>query len=190
MWTSCCLCDRGGARLCADCRARFALPRAGFLGTASPIAAFAYEGAARDLVLGLKLRARRPHADPLVAGMVAAVYRRGLLGDLLTWVPGRREDIRRRGYDHAALLARRLADELGLPCRSLLTRTRAISDQSALEREQRRHNVAAAFAARPCSGAVVLVDDVMTTGATAEACSAALRESGACSVEVVVAARA
>lgn len=118
------------------------------------------------------------------------MYRAGLVGEVITWVPGRRRDIRRRGYDHAALLAAGLAAELGLPRSPLLRRVRTTDDQSELSRAGRRANVTGAFSARRCPPRVVLVDDVVTTGATVDSCEAALRSAGARSIEVVVAALA
>jgi predicted amidophosphoribosyltransferase len=141
-------------------------------------------------VLGLKLDARRPFAEPLVAAMVDEVRRRGLDAGVVTWVPGRRRDIRRRGFDHAEVLARGLARRLGLGARSTLRRVDARPDQTTLSGAARRRNLRGAFAARPCPQTVALVDDLVTTGATASACAAALRRAGAPSVEVIAACRA
>ena len=154
------------------------------------LAAWAYEGAARSLVLDLKLRGRRPAAAPLVAAMCEEVARPGVAGEALTWVPGRRSDALRRGFDHAEVLARSLAARLGLPAVALLERTSARPDQTALGAAERRLNLAGAFRARPWDRPVVVVDDLVTTGATARACAAALDVAGASQVEVLAACRA
>lgn len=99
----------------------------------------------------------------------------------------------RRGYDQAALLTRALARATGLPsCSTLLRRIRATRRQVGLTEAERTENVHGAFAVRgPVPpGPVVLVDDVFTTGATARAAGAALREAGARPVYVLTLARA
>jgi len=140
--------------------------------------------------LGLKLRGRRGYGAVLAEGMARVVQREGLGGSLVTWVPGQRQDVLDRGFDHAAVLARGVAARLGLPRRSLLVRTGFREDQAALGRSERFSNLEGAFRARPVSGAVVLVDDLVTTGATAGACARALLGAGATSVEVLAACRA
>jgi predicted amidophosphoribosyltransferase len=154
------------------------------------VAAWAYEGVPRALVLALKIRGLRPAAAPLAAGMVAAARSAGLRGAILVWVPGRRADMRRRGFDHAELLARTVAGELGLPARPVMTRLGRTPDQACLSRTARRRNLVGAFGARPCSGPVVLVDDVVTTGATVDVCARALLAAGASSVEALAPCRA
>ena len=188
---SCVGCGASGVVLCDRCFASLNRAHGGTVdGVERVLAGFAYEGVARGLVLGLKLRHRRGCGAPLVAGMARVVYRRGLLGSLVTWVPGRRRDILDRGFDHAALLARGVSRELGLRRRGLLVRTGRSADQTDLGRAERFSNLEGAFRARPVRGRVVLVDDLVTTGATAGACARALLEAGATSVEVLAACRA
>lgn len=189
---SCLGCASRRALLCPACRARLPPP-----GPGAPIrhvdrvvAAWPYEGAARALILDLKVAGRRAAAAPLVDAMVAAARAQGLRGDVLAWVPGRPGDRRRRGFDHAELLARGLARRLGLPARPLLSRIADPLDQSGLSARERWRNLRHAFAADRSPAAVVVVDDVVTTGATAAACAAALRRAGADHVEIVAACRA
>jgi len=116
--------------------------------------------------------------------------------DLLVPVPLHRRRLFRRRYNQAALLAVALSNLTGVPtARDLLVRHRAtvsLGDKSAAERAE---EVAGAFALRPgrreqlAGRSVVLVDDVMTSGATANACAAVLLEGGAHHVDVLVAAR-
>jgi predicted amidophosphoribosyltransferase len=123
--------------------------------------------------------------------MASEVSRRGLLGNLLTWVPARSSDNRQRGYDHAEVLARALAGRLGLRAEPLLNRRGTAEDQTGLNKEERRRNLEHAFApGGPCTQPVVLVDDVITTGATLAACARALRKAGVPRVEAVVACSA
>jgi predicted amidophosphoribosyltransferase len=188
----CLRCGSFGGALCDGCLVRLtpASPAGSVEGVDRVIAGFAYEGVARSLVLGLKLRHRRGHGAALAEGMARAVRRRGILGSVITWVPGRRWDVLDRGFDHAAVLARGVAVRLGLPRRGLLLRSGHRSDQAALGRAERFSNLEGAFRSRPVSGAVILVDDLVTTGATAGACARALLEAGATSVEVLAACRA
>jgi ComF family protein len=141
-------------------------------------------------VLGLKLRQRRTFAEPLADGMARATQSKGLLGEVITWVPGRRRDILDRGFDHAEVLARATARRLGLPAMGLLARTGHVADQSGLGRAERFANLEGAFSCRRAQGRVVLVDDLVTTGATAGACAEALLAGGATYVEVLAACRA
>lgn len=153
------------------------------------LAAWEYEGPARDLVLSLKLKGSRPVGAAAAAAMAATALREGLIGDLLTWVPARSADARSRGYDHAEVLAQEVGHRLGLPVRPLLARALDRPDQSGLSAAQRRRNLRGAFEARHWPGPVVLVDDVVTTGATASACAGVLRAAGATGVEVLAACR-
>lgn len=189
----CASCGRRGSWLCSAC-VETAKPPAvspSPAGVDRVIAPWAYEGGPRSLLLALKLRHLKAAALPLVDAMVAASRRAGLDGDCLTWVPARRRDRAARGFDQAEILARGVAGQIGLPALPLLVRRGVQLDQSELDRTARLTNLHGAFAA-PGSvpGNVILVDDLVTTGATAMACAAALRRSGATCVSVLTACRA
>lgn len=188
----CLACGVGGNALCASCAGELKPPLsdAAIAGVDAAFAPWEYDGVARALLLGLKLRAKRPYAEPLARAMVGELHRCGSRGTLLTWVPGRRRDIARRGFDHAELLARSVGRATGLPRAPVLIRTQDTRDQTTLGAAARRHNLIGAFAARSCSGTMLLVDDLITTGATAAACARALRRAGAKRVEVLAACRA
>ena len=114
--------------------------------------------------------------------------------DLLVPVPLHRRRERERGFNQSRLLARRVACAWGVPLRAdVLARAAATLPQTDLGAAERRANVRGAFALRrPDAVAgrhVVLVDDIMTTGATAGACAALLQEAGAATVGVVTVAR-
>ena len=101
-----------------------------------------------------------------------------------------------RGYNQSELLARDLARRLGLPCAPrLVARVRNTATQTKRDRSERRRNMDGAFAVRParapfCAGKrVLLVDDVMTTGATFAAAARALRDAGAARVLCLSVAR-
>jgi competence protein ComFC len=115
--------------------------------------------------------------------------------DVAVPVPLHRQRERERGYNQADLIARPLAKQLDLPYRAvLLVRTRPRPNKQILSLEERWESVRGAFATRPGSQVdnlrVLLVDDVMTTGATLDACAKALRAAGAKSVIGLTVARA
>ena len=156
-------------------------------------------------------------AGPLGAAMARRWARAGAGGDVLVPVPVHAERARRRGYDQAELLARAAAADLGLPYAPILERARATIAQFDLDRAMRATNVRGAFRLKPRPGAsgalaghlqardalahgdadllplagrwVVLVDDVVTTGATLTACAVPLLAAGALGVSAVTVAR-
>ena len=105
--------------------------------------------------------------------------------------PSARDRLRERGFNPALEIAKVVAKRLALPCAvDAVSRTRATAPQPGLGRNARRHNLEAAFACRSrLAGHVAIVDDVMTTGATADALATVLRRAGAARVSVWVVAR-
>jgi len=155
-------------------------------------AAWRHDGPARTLVLRLKHRNEAAAARVLAQGMAQAARRMALPpGTVLTWVPMPTRRQRMRGIDHGFCLASALGKELGLPVRPLLRRTRSTAIQARLDRQQRRTNLLHAFGAlEAIDFPVLLVDDVYTTGATANACTEALLAAGAPWVKVITATQA
>lgn len=149
-----------------------------------------YEGAARDLVLALKLRSQRGAAVPLADALAGAIQTRGTTASTVTWVPARRSDIRRRGFDHAEEIARALAGRIGLPAVATLRRAAPSPDQTTLSAAQRRSGLRGVFSALDPPDRVLLVDDLVTTGATASSCAHALRAAGSYLVDLAAPCRA
>lgn len=179
----------GPAPACDTCLAAWPRPLGGTtpVGVSAVVAGAAYAGVARGAVKALKLEGR-PGVAPLLAAPLAAHPALPDAGWLLVPVPlhpGRR---RRRGYNQAKLIARAIARLSGHRVADVLRRTRATGRQTKLGRAARAANLDGAVACRrDLTGArCILVDDVLTTGATAEACARALRAAGA--ADVVVAA--
>lgn len=142
------------------------------------------------MVLALKLRGLRAAAAPLVEAMVGSARGGAMDADVITWVPARRKDRAVRGFDHGEVLARAVAARLGLPAAALLARRGHQVDQVGLDRTQRLLNLTSAFAAvRSVGGSILLIDDLVTTGATARACAEALTGAGAGRVDLLVACR-
>jgi len=159
-------------------------------------AAFVHTGPLARAIHRFKYEGHSELALPLARALAEAS--REWLGSLggepvLVPIPLHHRRLIRRGYDQAALLARALARATGLPVRStLLRRIRATRRQVGLTEAQRTENVHRAFSARGSlpGGPVVLVDDVLTTGATARGACEALREVGTRWVYVLTLARA
>jgi ComF family protein len=145
---------------------------------------------ARRLTLQLKRRGRGELASVVGELLALLASREGLAraGTTIAWVPGGRAT-RTHGFDHAAQIARALGRCLAVPAEPLLKRADDGPRQADVPLEKRRENVAARFRATGAAGHVLLVDDVYTTGSTAEACATALQRAGADAVDVVTWAR-
>lgn len=178
----------GSDHLCGDC-VREPPP---FLWT---VAGGVYEETLRDAIHRFKYRQALTLERPLVRLLADALA--GPLPvfapDLLLPVPLHRSRLRERGYNQSLLLARALGRHFGIAVAPrLLLRTRPTPPQQGLSATERHDNLAGAFALRrPLDGArILLIDDVMTTGATARRCAQALRAGGASAVAVAVLGRA
>jgi competence protein ComFC len=151
-------------------------------------------GLVRAIVL-LKFERMEPLGRWFAGRLAEVVRREALAADVVVPVPLHRQRERERGYNQADLIARPLARKLGLPYRAvLLVRTKPRPDKHILSLEERWDSVRGAFATRPGTQVdnlrVLLIDDVMTTGATLDACARALRGAGAKSVIGLTIARA
>jgi ComF family protein len=183
-WIGTPACPRCGAQpgkgICGECEGRdFAFAGATALGK--------YDGLLRDALLSMKFRGATWLADEFGRRLAERLGRRA---DLVVPVPMTRWKLLFRGYNAAELVAERLAVRAGLPFSSRrLRKVRRTKAQADLERAERLLNPKGAYVSKPVRGVVLLVDDVLTTGATANACSEALRAAGATEVYVAVVAR-
>jgi predicted amidophosphoribosyltransferase len=155
-----------------------------------------FSGTVRAALHAIKYGGEQRLAEPLGAAIARRWGRVGVGADLVTHVPVHADRARTRGYDQAELIAHAAARHLGLPYAPLLARERATIAQFDLDRSDRAANVAGAFGIRP-DGAppnpadrwVLLVDDVVTTGATLAACAEALAQAGALGTSAITVAR-
>jgi ComF family protein len=204
-------CGAEGPPICPSCApgldARLELPAGIAIGLPSDVPApllqlewcAPFSGVVRTALHELKYGGEQRLAGPLGAAIGRRWRRVGAGGDLLVPVPVHADRRRRRGYDQAELLARAAATELNMPSAPILERSRATIAQFDLDRSARAANVSGAFrlaaeaaARRPGTLAgrwVVLVDDVVTTGASLAACAAPLLEAGAVGVSAITVAR-
>jgi ComF family protein len=178
---------------CAACGEPNAYPD-GDLGGVSLFSAGRYAPPLSTAIARIKFEERPDLVAPLSRLLLPAFRALALApGDVFVPVPLHRRRLVERGYNQSALLARDLSRATGAAfAPRLLERTRRTEQQARLGREARRDNVADAFVAR-CSwtrGRVILVDDVVTTGATALACIEALQTAGSEPIAVVALARA
>ena len=194
---ACAGCGAAGSLVCGAClrrfrppsrpEDRFAAPDAGVVvGDALllAVAAFAYEGQIRRSLAALTYTGAARVAQPLADAAKPALERLlAVTGPAtLVPVPVHVERLRSRGYNQAELIARRLAGP-DLPVRPLLRRVRPTTKQHRLDRTSRLRNMRGSF--EPMGrvpSTVVLVDDIITTTATLEACAMTLRAAGAADV--------
>ncbi len=152
----------------------------------------AYEGRLRKLIHLLKYDRIRPLGAPL-GEYLASVLPRNEQVEVVVPVPLHWRRRWQRGFNQSELLAERVAERYGLRPLRALRRVRATASQAGLTSSKRRANVSGAFAATKIQAVegrrILLVDDVMTTGATATACGSALKRAGALRVTVLTLAR-
>lgn len=154
-----------------------------------------FHGLVRDALHAIKYGGEQRLAGPLGAAVARRWARVGVGTDVVAHVPVHADRARQRGYDQAELIGRSAARELGLPHVPALVRQRATIAQFELDRGRRATNVRDAFAVHPGFAAslagrwVLLVDDVVTTGATLSACATTLRRVGVRGVSAVAVAR-
>lgn len=205
---TCSGCGREGEPLCTTCRpaldARLDLPAGTPIGLPADIpmpilqldwcAPFA--GPVRSALHDLKYAGERRLAHPLGTAIARRWARIGVGAEVVVPVPVHADRERTRGYDQAALIAEVAAQALGLPYVRALERGRATVAQFELDRDDRAANVAGAFRIRPDTALttvrgrwIVLIDDVVTTGATLGACGTALIDAGAAAVSAIAVAK-
>jgi ComF family protein len=151
-----------------------------------------YEGPLRSLIHLFKYGGMKPLARPL-AGFLERALPADDLYDAVVPVPLHWRKKWRRGFNQAELLALQISKRRRIPFANALRRKRPTEIQAGLAMAGRRRNVAGAFLAKPncdlTGKRILLIDDVMTTGATASACAAALKRGGAKTVSLLTLAR-
>lgn len=180
----CAGCDRIGPVLCRTCRFALAAPAAMPSG-GDVVAAVPFAGRPRSVLLGFKYANRRQLAHHFAGLLVNRLLAAGVRSrdiDVVTWAPTSRRRRHRRGFDQAELVAKRVAAQLGVPCRRLLEREGGVA-QTGLDRATRLHGPV--FRASPAASGqrVLVIDDVITTGSTLRSAAAAIRAAGAHSVK-------
>lgn len=156
------------------------------------ISPFYHKGVVKRGVQSLKQNNYTAVTEGFAAEMAEVVRREygGIAFDLVTAVPMHRKDLRRRGFDQAAGLARALSGMMGVPYAPVLTKLRHTEPQKELSAIRRRGNLLGLFdvTADVTGQTILLVDDVTTTGSTLEECAKMLKIFGAEEVYGVTAA--
>jgi predicted amidophosphoribosyltransferase len=184
---SCPVCGAAGAAPCDACARQLKpapdLPTPD--GLDDLVAPLSYTGTGRELVARLKYRNARA-VLPVIASAIAALVDPATV-DVVTWAPTSAARRRERGFDQARLLARAVARRLHRPCRALLVRQPGPPQTGRPKRD--RLTGPQFTATRRTPRRVLVVDDVVTTGATVLAAARALKLSGAVVVKAAAAAR-
>lgn len=189
---------------CADCKTPFlnrfpldeqgrcTLCRLGLTGFDTVYTFGSYQDTLRELIHLFKYRQMRPLARPLGALVARAIPREHRF-DLIIPMPLHWKKRWSRGYNQSELLAQEVARRWGVPVANIVRRVKATAPQAGLSNSKRRLNVRGAFAIRKGANLkglrVLLIDDVLTTGATASACAKVLKRAGASHVAVAAVAR-
>ena len=183
----CAGCGQTTRKVCAECSAKidsYASPNC-----SDAIVAFSYVGLVRDLMLGFKYQNHRAVATLFAERLLVRLRTIPEVGriEVVTWIPTTRERRMARGHDQAETLARILGRTLGVPVRKLLERE-TVGHQTGHSRKQRLVGVAlrARSMCVPCT--VLVVDDVVTTGATMRMAKQALYLAGAARVVCIAVA--
>lgn len=204
---TCVGCGREGPPICAACvpalDARLGSPAGVPIGLPGELPepllqlewCASFRGVTRDTLHAIKYSGEQRLADPLGSAIARRWRAAGVGAEFVVNVPVHADRERQRGYDQAALIARRAARDLGLPFVPALRRARATIAQFDLDRRDRARNVKDAFVVDARHAAalrdrwILLVDDVVTTGATLAACATALDAAGALGVSAITVAR-
>ncbi len=171
--------------ICPDCKERkFSFH--------SAYSSFLYKGSGKGIIHGLKYDGKKEGAKVLAKYMSHIIISEDLKGDAIVPVPIHEGKMALRGFNQSYLIGEHLSRYISLPLWPCLTRTKDTKDQFNLDRHERKFNVINAFSFELLynikNKRILLIDDVFTTGSTADECSKVLLSSGAKDVFVVTAA--
>ncbi len=189
--TSCPICKKPGQAPCRECLTAIKAPTLALPPAGVDIvwALFSYEGVAKRLITSMKYSNNRVVLPGLGRAMANIVCSSSIPVDfeIVTWIPTTSMRRRRRGYDQAELLAKAVAGELSLPSRRLLIHHPGPA-QTGRNLASRKSGPLIDPLGR-CPSRVLLIDDVVTSGSSASASAAALRNAGARFIAMLSAAR-
>lgn len=199
--TKCTFCHKltGGDKVCKSCAGKLPLTPKGaqvqkFPFISACVSPLYYEGNVRESLLRFKFGHLSAYADVYARYMAKCIDENQISCDIITWVPLSRKRLRERGYDQAKLMADELSRLCGISCCRLLKKTRNNPAQSGTgSAEKRRANVSGVYTAvdteKIRGKSILIVDDIVTTGATLSECGRMLMSAGAGEVKAVTVAR-
>lgn len=157
------------------------------------VAPFRYEGPVRESILRYKFRGLTAYGAAYAEFLAKCIDESGISCDSITWVPLSRKRLRSRGYDQARILAEATAERLGLPCEKLLEKHVDTKPQSGMgDAQRRRENAKGVYACctpeRVNGRRILVIDDIVTTGATLSECAVTLKKAGCAEVWAAAAA--
>lgn len=189
----------GGRLICRECRRALpVVPRAAqekrVDGLARCYSALFYDGSVRASILRYKFGGAAAYCRAYGEILADCIDENDISCDIITWASISRQRMRRRGYDQAQLMAQELSRLTGIPCARLLKKTRNNPAQSGTNsRAARYRNVKGVYAPAPGAAIdgrrVLVIDDVVTTGATLSECAAVLKAAGAAEISALTLAR-
>ena len=157
------------------------------------VAPFSYEGEVRESILRYKFHGVTAYGPAYAEFIAKAIDESGISCDSMTWVPLSRHRLRKRGYDQAQILAEETAKRLDLPCERLLVKRVNTKPQSGLSgAEARAKNAKGVYACvepeKVKGRNILVIDDIVTTGATLSECALTLKNAGCAEVFAAAAA--
>ena len=199
--TKCAFCHKltGGARVCDKCAGNLPVTPGSAQEQKFPfisqcVSPLYYEGDVRESLHRYKFGGLSHYCTVYAPFMAKCIDENQISCDIITWVPLSRKRLRQRGYDQARLLAAELSKKAGIECCRLLKKTRNNPAQSGTGgAEKRRANVSGVYTAlspeKITGKSILIVDDIVTTGATLSECGRMLLSAGAKEVKAVTVAR-
>ena len=188
-----------GVMVCEHCRTTLPYTRGEgqnrrLKGITSCVSPLYYEGYVRDSLLRYKFASLSGYAKIYGEFLSKCIDENEISCDIITWVPLSRRRKLLRGFDQARLLAEELSRRTGIPCEGLLRKIRNNPAQSGTgSPAKRRQNVAGVYCAEApekiTGRRILLVDDIVTTGATLSECASVLKRAGAAGVCAITLAR-
>lgn len=180
----------GGMRVCSRCERSLPYMPAGSLDRTFEnldecFSVLRYEGDVRKSLHRYKFGGVSAYAGCYAKLLAECIEDNAIYADVVTWAPLSARRLRERGYDQARLLAEGAAEYMETPCLPLLKKRRHNAAQSGTKSaDERRRNVRGVYAGnKPLDGmTVLLVDDIVTTGATLDECAGVLRKAGAAEI--------
>lgn len=142
---------------------------------------FVYDGIIRKLIIDLKFYSKPYIKNTLAHCLYQKFKKLNLNVDVVTFVPATKAKMKKRGYNQAELLCKSFCELAGLPCVTALNKIKETKSQVELTFKQRQENLVSSFAVNDKNLVkgknILLIDDIYTTGATADACSVALKKA-------------